>query len=110
MKLTKSLPIIATGVISLTAVGQASATARSCTDISLHAEKLTLQAERYQKRAAELRPGEHDKYIRALKRRANSMRAKAIALKASCAAPAPVHREHVHHHRHHHGHHVHFHY
>ena len=106
MKLTKSLPIIATGIISLTAVGQASATARSCADISLHADKLTLQAERYQKRAAQLKPGEHDKYIRALKRRANSMRAKAMELKASCSAPAPVSREH----EEHHGHHAHFHY
>lgn len=96
MKLKTSLPVIATGVISLAVAGQASAGARSCVDIAEHAEKLTLQAERYQKRAAELKPGEHEKYIRALKKRANKMRGKAMSLLHSCEAP------HHHHHYHHH--------
>lgn len=111
MKLTKRLPIIATGIISLTAAGQASASMQSCKDVSLHAEKLTLQAERYQKRAAELKPGEHDKYIRALKRRANSMRSKAMKLKASCGKPVPSHYRHGNRgHNHNSSHHNHFHY
>ena len=101
MKLRKNLPIIAiaTGLVSLVATGQASAS--GCGDKKLHAEKLTLQAERYQNRAAELRPGEHDNYIRALKRRANNMRAKAMDLIRSCSSPAPSQ---------HHSHHIHFHY
>ena len=101
MKLRKNLPIvaIATGLVSLVAAGQASAS--NCGDKKLHAEKLTLQAERYQKRAAELRPGEHDNQIRAMKRRANNMRAKAMDLIRSCSSPAPSQ---------HHSHHVHFHY
>ena len=90
MTLTKTLPVIATGLTLLVSTSFANATAdRSCGDIALHAEKLTLQAERYQQRAAELNAGEHDNEIRALKRRANSMRAKAIELNASCKMPAP---------------------
>ena len=97
MKLKTSLPIIATGVISLAAAGQVSAS--NCSDKALHAEKLTLQAERYQKRAAQLRPGEHDNQIRGMKNRANNMRAKAIELKRSCAVkpkPVAVHHSHFH--------------
>jgi len=93
MKLTKTLPVIATGLTLLISTSFVNASnVRSCDDISLHAEKLTLQAERFQKRAAELKPGEHDNEIRALKRRANNMRAKAIELNASCAIP-PVYCE-----------------
>jgi hypothetical protein len=88
MKLTKTLPVIATGLTLLISTSFASAsTDRSCDDIALHAEKLTLQAERYQQRAAELNPGEHDNEIRALKRRGNSMREKAIELNKSCEVP-----------------------
>lgn len=109
MKLKTSLPIIATGVISLVATGQVSAS--SCSDKALHAEKLTLQAERYQKRAAELKSGEHDNQIRGMKRRANNMRAKALKLKKACAAkPKPATVHHVKAHNDDHGHHSHFHY
>ena len=112
MNLKKSLPVIATGVISMTVVGQASAAGNVCANKIAHADKLTLQAERYQKRAAQLRPGEHDNQIHAMKRRANNMRAKAIKLKASCTAkPKKSHassKSHVSYHVEHH--HVHFHY
>lgn len=102
MKLQTSLPIISTGVLSLVAAGHANASSsRSCYEINQHAQKLTKQAERYQKRAAQLRPGEHDKYIYALKERANRMRAKAIALQHACGMN--THRPAYHHH-HHHGH------
>ena len=87
MMLKTILPVIATGLTLLITTSFASAweaESRSCNDIKLHAEKLTLQAERYQKRAAELKPGEHDNQIRALKRRAISLRSKAMALNASC--------------------------
>ena len=88
MTLTKTLPVIATGLTLLISTSFVNASeGRSCDDIALHAEKLTLQAERYQQRAAELKPGEHDNEIRALKRRGNSMRAKAMKLNASCEVP-----------------------
>ena len=93
MKMKKNLPIIATGMVSLVVAGQASASVNDCKAKAEHADKLTLQAERYQKRASQLKPGEHDKFIRALKVRANTMRAKAIQLKASCARRPVMHRK-----------------
>ena len=96
MKMKNSLPVIATGVVSLVVAGQASASVNDCKARAEHANKLTLQAARYQKRAAQLKPGEHDKFIRALKIRANNMRAKAIRLKASCAGKPVVHKAMVH--------------
>ncbi len=101
MKLTTTLPVIATGLTLLISTSFANADYRSCHDINLHAEKLTLQAERYQKRASELKPGEHQVQIRALKRRANNMRAKAMALSASCHVPVPYCDEHHIYHIHH---------
>ena len=93
MKMKRRLPIVITGVVSLLITGQASASTSDCKAKAEHADKLTLQAERYQKRAAQLKPGEHDKYIRALKVRANTMRAKAMQLKASCAKKPKIHKK-----------------
>jgi len=90
MTLTKTLPVIATGLTLLVSTSFANATAdRSCGDIALHAEKLTLAAEQNQKRAAELKPDEHESQIRELKTQGNNMRAKAMELNASCEMPAP---------------------
>lgn len=98
MTLQGSLPIVSTSVLSLLAAGHANASARNCYDMQIHAQKLTKQAERYQQRAYQLKPGEHDHYIRALKERANNMRAKAIALQQACG----IHNAPPHYHYHHH--------
>lgn len=100
MKLQNSLPLVSTGVLSLIAAGQANASAQSCYSMQVHAQKLTKQAERYQQRAHQLKPGEHDKYIRALKSRANNLRAKAIALQRACGMHQ---RSSPSYHYHHHG-------
>jgi hypothetical protein len=104
MKMKTALPVVSTGILSLVAVGQANAGGYvehgyECSDVALHAEKLTRQAERYQARAAELKSGEHEKYIVALKKRANNMRAKAMHLQHICGVhtePAYAHHPAVH--------------
>ncbi|MGV6809626.1 MAG: hypothetical protein ACWA5U_07095 [bacterium] len=101
MKMKTALPVVSTGLLSLAAVSQANAGevveyAYDCSATALHAEKLTRQAERYQARAAELKAGEHEKYIVALKRRANNMRAKAMHLQHVCGVHTSPTYEHRH--------------